>query len=345
VLSGIHYRIPVSFFRIDYLYPVMPRTKYKFNPDSLSFDKVRLGIRELLLRSLAYFTGSIMIALIYWVIFAAFFDSPKEKALKREVEQMTIQYALVQREMANIENVLEGLEKTDDNLYRTIFEAEPIPATLREGGAGGVNRYKSLEGYSNSNLVIETANRLDKIRKRVYLQSKSFDYLIELAMNKEEMLRSVPAILPISNKDLTRTASGYGLRVHPIYKIIRFHYGMDFTAPAGTDVYATGNGVILAVKPSLRGLGKHIIVDHGFGYTSIYAHLSNFNVRVGQKVQRGDIIGFVGSTGQSVANHLHYEIKLNGVNIDPVNFYFEDLTPEMYERIVEIASKTGQSFD
>jgi murein DD-endopeptidase MepM/ murein hydrolase activator NlpD len=258
---------------------------------------------------------------------------------------MTIQYALVQREMANIENVLEGLEKTDDNLYRTIFEAEPIPATLREGGAGGVNRYKSLEGYSNSNLVIETANRLDKIRKRVYLQSKSFDYLIELAMNKEEMLRSVPAILPISNKDLTRTASGYGLRVHPIYKIIRFHYGMDFTAPAGTDVYATGNGVILAVKPSLRGLGKHIIVDHGFGYTSIYAHLSNFNVRVGQKVQRGDIIGFVGSTGQSVANHLHYEIKLNGVNIDPVNFYFEDLTPEMYERIVEIASKTGQSFD
>jgi murein DD-endopeptidase MepM/ murein hydrolase activator NlpD len=323
----------------------MPRTKYKFNPDSLSFDKVRLGVRELFLRFFAYFVGSVIIALIYWVIFASFFDSPKEKALKREVEQMTIQYDLIHREMANVETVLEDLQKTDDNLYRTIFEAEPIPATLREGGVGGVNRYKALEGYNNSNMVIETANRLDKIRKRVYIQSKSFDDLINLARKKEEMLRSVPAIIPISNKDLTRTASGFGLRIHPIYKIIKFHYGMDFTAPAGTDVYATGNGVIVAVLSSKRGLGNHIILDHGFGYTSIYAHLSGFNVRVGQKVQRGDVIGFVGSTGTSVANHLHYEIKLNGVNIDPVNYYFEDLSSDEYVRMIEIASKTGQSFD
>jgi murein DD-endopeptidase MepM/ murein hydrolase activator NlpD len=159
------------------------------------------------------------------------------------------------------------------------------------------------------------------------------------------MLRSVPAILPISNKDLTRTASGFGLRIHPIYKIIKFHYGMDFTAPAGTDIYATGNAVVAEVRSSKRGLGNHIILDHGFGYTSIYAHLSNFNVRAGQKVQRGDIIGFVGNTGTSVANHLHYEIKLNGTNVDPVNYYFEDLSPEEYERMIEIASKTGQSFD
>jgi murein DD-endopeptidase MepM/ murein hydrolase activator NlpD len=323
----------------------MPRTKYKFNPDSLSFDRVKLGVRALLFRLLAYFTGSVIIALLYWVIFAAFFDSPKEKALIREVQQLTIQYDLINREMQNVENVLEDLRKTDDNLYRTIFEAEPIPATLREGGVGGVNRYKSLEGYNNSNIVIETVSRLDKIRKKVYLQSKSFDDLIELAKNKEEMLRSVPAILPISNKDLTRTASGYGLRVHPIYKIIKFHYGMDFTAPAGTEVYSTGNGIVVAVTSSQRGLGKHIIIDHGFGYVSIYAHLSNFNVRLGQKVQRGDIIGFVGSTGTSVANHLHYEIKLNGANVDPVNYYFEDLSAEEYVRMIEIASKTGQSFD
>jgi murein DD-endopeptidase MepM/ murein hydrolase activator NlpD len=323
----------------------MPRTKYKFNPDSLSFDKVRLGVKELLLRFLAYFTGSVMVAVIYWVIFASFFDSPKEKALEREVEQMTIQYDLIQREMSNVENVLEDLQKTDDNLYRTIFEAEPIPATLREGGTGGVNRFKALEGYTNSSLVIETTNRLDKIRKRVYVQSKSFDDLIELAKNKEDMLRSVPAILPISNKDLTRTASGYGLRIHPIYKIIKFHSGMDFTAPAGTEIYSTGNGVIVAVLSSKRGLGNHIIVNHNFGYTSIYAHLSIFNVRVGQKVQRGDVIGFVGNTGTSVANHLHYEIKLNGANVDPVNYYFEDLTSAEYVRMIEIASKTGQSFD
>ena len=323
----------------------MTPAKYKFNPDSLSFDKIRLGIKTLLVRFLAYFVGSVMVALIYWVIFAAFFDSPKEKALKREVEQMTIQYDLIHREMTSVEKVLEDLQKTDDNLYRTIFEAEPVPAEQREGGIGGVNRYEALEGYNNSNLVIETATRLDKIRKKVYVQSKSFDDLIKLAGHKGEMLKSVPAIIPISNKDLTRTASGFGWRIHPIYKISKFHYGMDFTAPLGTDVYATGNGTVVAILSSQRGLGKHIIIDHGFGYTSIYAHLSNFNVRAGQKVQRGDIIGFVGSTGTSVANHLHYEIKLNGVNVDPVNYYFEDLNSEEYAKMIEISSKTGQSFD
>jgi len=323
----------------------MPRTKYKFNPDSLSFDRIRLGIGEMLLRFLAYLVGSVLIAVFYWIIFAAFFDSPKEKALEREVQQLTIQYDLINREMGDVENVLEDLRKTDDNLYRTIFEAEPIPPTLREGGVGGVNRYKSLEGYKNSNLVIETATRLDKIRKKVYVQSISFDALIDLARNKEDMLRSVPAIIPISGKDLTRIASGFGLRIHPIYKIIKFHYGMDFTAPAGTDIYATGNGVVSSVQSSQRGLGKNIVIDHGFGYVSIYAHLSNFNVRAGQKVQRGDVIGFVGNTGTSIANHLHYEIKLNGVNVDPVNYYFEDLSPSEYDRVIEIASKTGQSFD
>ena len=323
----------------------MPRIKYKFNPDSLSFDKVRLGLKALSLRFLAYFIGSVIIALFYWAIFASFFDSPKEKALKREVEQMTIQYDLIHREMTNIENVLEGLQKTDDNLYRTIFEAEPTPATLREGGAGGVNRYESLEGYTNSNLVIETANRLDKIRKKIYVQSKSFDDLIALAKGKEDILRCIPAILPVSNKDLTRTVSGYGLRIHPFYKITKFHYGMDFTAPSGTDVYATGDGVVVDVQLAQRGLGNHIIIDHGFGYTSIYGHLLSSNVIKGQKVQRGDVIGFVGSTGMSLAPHLHYEIKINDVNVDPVNYYFNDLTAEEYERIIEIASKTGQSFD
>lgn len=323
----------------------MPRTKYKFNPESLSFDRVRLGLKTLIFRFMAYFVGSVIVALCYWVIFAAFFDSPREKALEREIEQMTIQYDLIHREMASIEKVLEGLQKTDDNLYRTIFESEPLPSSLREGGVGGINRYESLEGYSNSRLVIETANRLDKIRKKVYVQAKSFDELIDLAQSKEEMLRSVPAIIPLSNKDLTRTASGFGWRIHPIYKISKFHNGMDFTAPEGTEVYATGNGTIVKVQSSQRGLGKHIIVDHGFGYQSIYGHLSNFNVRVGQKVQRGEVIGYVGNTGLSVANHLHYEIKLNGVNVDPVNYYFEDLTALEYEKMIEFSAKTGQSFD
>jgi len=323
----------------------MTPTKYKFDPDSLSFDKIRLGIRTLLLRFLAYFLGSVIIAIIYWGVYSSFFDSPKEKALQREVDQMTMQYELIHKEMANVENVLTDLQKTDDNLYRTIFEAEPIPVTEREGGIGGVNRYESLEGYKNSNLVIETANRLDKIRKKAYVQSKSYDNLIRLAENKADMLKTIPAIIPISNKDLTRTASGFGWRIHPFYKISKFHYGMDFTAPLGTEVYATGNGTVIEVKAAQRGFGKYIVIDHGFGYMTTYAHLSNFNVRVGQKVQRGDIIGFVGSTGTSVANHLHYEIKLNGVNVDPVNYYFEDLSSAEYDKMIEIASKTGQSFD
>ncbi len=323
----------------------MPKSKYKFNPDSLSFDKVTLGARDLLLRLLAFFVGSLLIAVVYYVVFALFFNSPKEKAMLREIEQLTLQYEIIQRDMGNLEKVIVQLQETDDNLYRTIFEAEPIPITLREGGVGGVNRYKELEGFNNSDIVVETAKKLDKLRKQVYIQSKSFDELINLSRRKEDMLAAIPAILPISNKDLTRTASGFGNRVHPIYKIIKFHAGMDFTAPTGTEIYATGNGRIETVNSSKRGLGNHIIVDHGFGYSTVYAHLDRFNIRQGQKVKRGDVIGYVGNTGLSVAPHLHYEVKLNGVNVDPVNYYFNDLSPEEYERMIEIASKTGQSFD
>ena len=323
----------------------MPRIKYKFNPESLSYDQIKLNFKAVFFRFLAYFIGSILIASVYWLIFAMFFSSPKEKILEREIEQLSIQYDLINREMKNIDKILDDLQNIDDNLYRTIFGAEPIPATLREGGEGGVNRYKNLEGYSNSKLVIETTSRLDKIQRKLYLQSISFDEIIQMAKNKEDMLRAIPAIMPISNKDLTRTASGFGLRMHPIYKIVMFHNGMDFTAPTGTEVYATGDGTVSAVQSSQRGLGKHIIIDHGFSYSSTYAHLNDFKVKRGQKVHRGDVIGYVGNTGTSVAPHLHYEIKLNENYVDPVNYYFEDLAPNEYERMIEIASKTGQSFD
>jgi murein DD-endopeptidase MepM/ murein hydrolase activator NlpD len=323
----------------------MALTKYKFNPESLSFDRIRLGVKALLLRFLAYFVGSIIIAVIYSFIFAFIVDSPKEKALKREIEQLTLQYELINKDMGNVEAILGHLQETDDNLYRTIFEAEPVPASLREGGVGGINRYEDLEGYTNSDIVIETATRLDKIRKKIAEQSKSYDELIILASNKELMVRSIPMIQPISNKDLTRTASGFGRRIHPFYKITMFHYGMDFTSPTGTPIYATGDGKVLSVKSSRGGLGNNIVIDHGFGYTSVYGHLNSFNVKAGQKVERGDIIGFVGSTGMSTAPHLHYEVHLNGVPVDPVNYYSNDLTAAEYEKMIEIASRTGQTFD
>ena len=301
---------------------------------------------ERLLRFLAYFAGSLIIAVLYGAIFTLLFDSPKEKVLKRENEQMRLQYELLSKDLEKVEKVLAHLQETDDNLYRTIFEAEPIPTSLREGGIGGVNRYEELEGYNNSNIVIETATRLEKIKKKTYVQSKSFDELIVLASEKEEMLRSIPAIMPISNKDLTRTASGWGYRIHPIYKIRRFHYGMDFTAPTGTDVYASGDGTVSSIKSSKRGLGNNIIIDHGYGYQTVYAHLNDFNnLWVGKKVKRGDVIGFVGSTGLSTAPHLHYEVHLNGKKVDPANYYFNDLSPEEYERMIELAMRSGQSFD
>ena len=323
----------------------MPKTKYKYNHETLSFDRIKLGLRQIFLRFFGYFVASLLLAGIYGFIFAFIFFFFLEKVLKREIAQLTLQYELMNREMENVEKVLTHLQETDDNLYRTIFETEPVPSSYREGGIGGVNRYQELEGFSNSELVIETARRLDRIRKKIYVQSESFDELVAFAMEKEEMLSSIPAIQPLSNKDLKRTASGFGYRIHPIYKISKFHSGMDFTAPTGTEVYATGNGVIRTVKSARRELGNHIIIDHGFGYQTVYAHLDRFNVRVGQKVKRGDVIGFVGSTGLSTAPHLHYEVLANGKHVDPALYYFNDLTPEEYERMLEISSKSGQTFD
>ncbi len=323
----------------------MPKTKYKFNHETLSFDRIKLGIRQTFLRLFGYFVASLFLAGIYGFIFAFVFDSPQEKLLKREIEQLTLQYELMNREMENVEKVLGHLQETDDNLYRTIFETEPVASSFREGGIGGVNRYGDLEGFSNSELVIQTAMRLDKIRKKIYVQSESFDELIAYASEKEEMLGSIPAIQPLSNEDLKRTASGFGYRIHPIYKISKFHSGMDFTAPTGTEVYSTGNGVISTVKSARRELGNHIIIDHGFGYQTVYAHLDKFNVKVGQKVKRGDVIGYVGSTGLSTAPHLHYEVLVNGRQVDPALYYFNDLTPEEYDRMLEISSKSGQTFD
>ena len=242
--------------------------------------------------------------------------------------------------------VLEDIEKRDDNIYRTTFNADPIPSSVRSAGFGGVNRYEYLEGYDNSELIIETAERLDILTKAIYVQSTSYDEVIDLARSREDQLSSLPAIMPISNKDLTRTASGWGFRIHPIYKIRKFHYGMDFTAPTGTEVYASADGAIERIQRSRRGYGNILVVNHGYGYKTLYAHLTDFNnAWVGKKVKRGDVIAFVGSTGLSTAPHLHYEVHLNGKKINPVNYYFEDLSAQEYDRMIELSMRPGQSFD
>ena len=294
---------------------------------------------------LTYFFASVVLAVLYFLVFSIFFDSPKEKGLKRQISELKVNYQIVNDELNKIETILTDLQERDDNIYRTIFEAEPIHSTVREAGTGGSNVYRDLEKIENSEIVIDVKSRLDKIMKKIYVQSTSYDEVIDMAKNKEEMLACIPAIQPISNKDLKRTASGWGYRIHPIYKIRKFHYGMDFTAPAGSDIYATGDGVVEVVESSRRGYGNKIVLNHGFGYKTLYAHMSAFNVKEGQKVKRGDVIGFVGNTGLSTAPHLHYEVLHNNQNVNPINYYFNDLTSEEYDRMIEISLKSGQTFD
>jgi len=241
--------------------------------------------------------------------------------------------------------VLDELEQRDNNLYRVVFESDPIPSTVRRAGFGGVNKYSQLESFDNSELVIKTAEKLDILTKQAYIQAKSYDEVLEMAENKEKLVSSMPAIMPISNKSLKSTASGWGYRFHPIYKIRQFHYGMDFTAPIGTSVYSTGDGIVKDVQSIGGGYGRWILIDHGFGYQTMYAHLNGFKVKIGDHVKRGQVIGSVGNSGTSTGPHLHYEVHKNGEPVNPQYYYFKDLNAQEYEKMVSISSTIGQTFD
>ena len=255
------------------------------------------------------------------------------------------QYELINQKLSQISAVLDNVQDRDDNIYRVIFEADPIPKSIRKAGMGGVNRYEKLDGYTNSELIISTSQKLDQIAKQLYIQSKSFDEVIELATKKSDMLASIPAIQPVTNKELKRLSSGYGRRIDPYYKKPKFHYGVDFSAPKGTPIYATGNGTIKKTKKSRRGFGNHLVIDHGYGYESLYAHMQKYIVRKGQKVKRGDLIGYVGNSGKSTAPHLHYEVHKDGRKVNPAYYFHNDLTPEEFDRMLELAAQENQSFD
>lgn len=323
----------------------MPKIKYKYNPNTLNYEKIQLSFKDYFKRLLTFLLVGMFFAGIILSIAYTFFDSPKELSLKRDNEALRKQYELLNKDMQQIETVLADMQNRDDNIYRVVFEAEPIADNIRQAGIGGVNRYSDLEGYQNSELIIESTYRLDKIAKRMYVQSKSFDDVIEMARTKEDLLASLPAIQPVANKNLRRVASGYGYRIHPIYKVRKMHTGMDFSAPVGTEIFATGDGVVSHVINRQSGYGRHVIIKHGFGYETLYGHMSKSNVRVGQKVKRGDIIGYVGNTGTSSAPHLHYEVIKDDRKINPANFYFNDLTPEEYDLMIELSSHANQSFD
>lgn len=322
----------------------MGKTNYRFNPDTLSFDKIERSIKSLVKKVLGYLSTGVVSGAIFFFVFLQFLDSPETKRLRRENDQLLSQYALMNKDFDKVSKVLEDIQNRDDNIYRVIFEAEPIPSSVRMAGFGGANRYSKLENMDNSDLIINTARKLDILSKQAFVQAKSYDDVIKMALGKEKMIASMPSIMPVSNKDLKRTASGWGMRMHPIYKILRFHYGMDFTSSVGSDVFSTGNGVVKSAEKE-AGYGNCIVIDHGYGYETFYAHLSKLKVKAGQKINRGDIIGLVGNTGTSTAPHLHYEVSKNGQKVNPQNYYFQDLSPAEYEKMIAISSNMGQSFD
>ncbi len=323
----------------------MSKAKYRFNPKSLSYEKVKTNWKEITLRVLSYLATGTVFAAVTIVLAYKFLPSPNEKKKNREVEEVLLQYELLQKKMDQVDKVVADLEDRDNNIYRVIFEAEPIPNEVRNAGFGGVDRYKKLEGYDNSELMIETTKRLDKLTKRLYIQSKSFDDVVKMARNKQQLINSIPAIMPINNKFLRHAPSGFGWRTHPIYKSSEFHPGMDFASPEGTPIYATGDGVVERADNTAQGYGNHVVLNHGYGYQTLYGHMSKIATTIGKKVKRGELIGYVGSTGLSTAPHVHYEVVKNGEKVNPINFYYNDLSPEEYQIMLELSSKSTQSFD
>jgi len=325
----------------------MSKVKYYYDPDTLSYRKIEPK-KSKKYRNIAFFILGAALFGFFGLLFLLntnLVNTPKELSLQREVQNYELQFDILNRKMQQIEEVLTNIEDRDNNIYRLYFEANPIPEEQRRAGFGGVNRYKSLEGFNNSEIIINVTKRMDIIQKQMVVQSKSLDEIAKLAEEKEKLLAAIPAIQPVRNEDLRRMASGFGWRSDPFTKARKMHWGMDFSAQRGTPIYATGDGKVLRADNRSSGFGKHIRIDHGYGYLSLYAHLSKYNVTPGQKVKRGDLIGFVGNTGRSQAPHLHYEVWKDGEKLNPINFYYGSLTAKEFESMLKYANQENQSLD
>ena len=324
----------------------MSKVKYYYDSETLSYRKIEHKKGKKLGYALLGITASLLAGFLLLVVYLNLpqIETPKEKAMRRELQNMELQYEVLNKKMTQAQKVLAEVQNRDNNIYRVYFEANPIPEEQRKAGFGGINRYKNLEGYDNSELIMETAKRLDILQKQIVVQSKSLDEIANLAEEKEKLLTAIPAIQPVKNENLKRMASGYGMRMHPILKYRKMHNGMDFSAPTGSLVYATGDAVVKKAQRT-TGFGNLVVLDHGFGYETYYAHLSEFKVRRGQKVKRGEIIAEVGSTGLSTAPHLHYEVHKNGKVVNPINFYHGDLTAEEYDIMLNQSALENQSLD
>ncbi len=322
----------------------MAKVKYYYDPETLSYRKIESKTSEKYKRAFLWITGSLLVAFLGFIGFSQFLLTPGERAQKRELENLKLNYELLSKRLDESSERLSELQDRDNNIYRTYFEAAPIAEEQRKAGFGGVNRYKHLEGFQNSTIITDATKQLDVLAKQIAVQSESLDEIVNLAKAKEKMLAYIPAIQPVKNEDLKRMASGFGMRLHPILKSWRMHNGMDFTAPTGTPIFASGNGKVVKAHRSST-FGKVVYIEHGYGYKTIYAHMSKIVAKKGQKVKRGDLIGYVGNTGRSAAPHLHYEVHKNGRPVNPIYYYYGDLTPEEFLAMQKASQQKGQSYD
>jgi len=322
----------------------MAKKKFYFNPETLSYEQIEHTFTHWLRQLLIHTLSGLSLGAVFFFVFVTTVQSPEERQLSEEKRSMQAQYKLLERQFDEIQEVLTDLQQRDDNLYRVVFQADPIPLAVRKGSSANTEFYEQLLDMTNSEIVVSTTKKMNELKKEIYIQSKSYDDLVVMAQNKEVMLECLPAIQPVLNKDLTRMASGYGWRIDPVYHTRRFHEGMDFTAPIGTDIFATGDGTVFRAGWQ-QGYGNCVQINHGYGYVTLYGHMSSIKARVGQKVKRGDVIGLVGSTGKSTGPHLHYEVHLKGKVMNPQNYYFLDLSPAEYDKMVQMSNNSGQMFD
>ena len=325
----------------------MSKVKYYYDSENLAYKRVQTKKRKKFGYIVLFLMSSLLFGFLIFVLLinTSYFETPKDKIQAREIEVLQLNYKVLNKKLDLMDEVLAAVENRDNNIYRIYFNTMPISDEERKAGFGGVNRYKDLQGFNNSELIENTTKRVDILTKELVIQSKSLDDIVLLAKQKEKLLAAIPAIQPVKNEDLKHMASGYGYRSDPFTKIKKFHYGMDFTSKTGTPIYATGDGVIYKADASLSGYGNHVEINHGYGYKTLYAHLSKYNCKPGQRVKRGDLIGYVGSTGRSQAPHLHYEVLKDGVHVNPLNFYYGSISAKEYLEISKLANQENQSLD
>jgi len=323
----------------------MAKIKYYYDTEACKYVRVKTKTGDVILNILGVISLTMSMAVGLLLLYSNYFESPKELMLKNEVKEMEFYYQDLKQKVDNLDKILAEMSYRDDNIYRVVLGSEPIDKSIREAGVGGVERYKDItnKDIEHEEIIVALNESVDKLRRKVYIESRSHDEILELAENKEKLFAAIPAIQPVPKKQTVVLASGYGIRIHPIYKVRKMHHGIDFAAPIGTPIYAAADGMVDNVEISFTGYGKKVEIDHGFGYRTRYAHMHMFVVRNGQRVKRGDLIGYVGDTGLSTAPHLHYEVFINGAQVNPIHYFFSDLNPAEYAKIIELASIENQS--